>query len=479
MQPINLKKTIFFLITALPLLASANISTPDSILKSVKFRFGLDGGYYYYEVQDKTVLLPALLQLRRANQSNLKSLWGLNTVNNIPTLTDNPLQHGAGFLTFNAACEMGKKFDILASITGEHRGTSYGVYNTANMIVFPQFRFRYHDTLPVQRQKISITASIGNFNNIRTDEGLTYYNIDIQALVVKIGYRNFTYEHLHVADLVYSIGTNIDDAVSHYVYYHTNATGSGSYWRFGVGYDINDQVYGPVYLYLKNFYNLSAAKIIDSTARVYMQLGHLDGSSLVKANTFAFLAGMEKRISNRNFKLYGRVEFRYYGNDFKSGFYNSNVYYRSLNSGIFPNGYGNTIGTNLYPMKNYERPFSQFAVFTEQRLNPYSVYGATLYLNAAYRVYNELFFELDADINYIGWFLPQNNIEDDVNKSASFTFPFFKAGFYFEPAKNLKLFAGITNKAMNLDNTYQTFYLLKSPCIYFELIKTVDGFLER
>jgi len=492
----NCKKAIFlrFLIFLGGLnICNCKAGKIDSFFKHNVLKFGVEGGYYYYDfVKDNVVLLPLPLSQRRYKQfvssylgrQSLQGLWGLaQNSNQQNLLTDNPLIHGAGFLTLHFSDVVSEKFDILGSLTAEQRGTSYGVFNTANRIVFPQFRLRYHDTFNIAKNKLSVTGSVGNYNNIRTDEGLIYYNIDAEGIYFKLSYLGFTYEHMHIADLLYSYGLNIDDGVTNSLYFTTKKSKRGETWRFGAGYDLNDQIYSPMQVQYqqkvyRNFYTLYAAWMPDTVTRIYLQTGILEGGRLDDMYSNALVAGVKKMLKHKNFNISGHAEIRYYGSNFKYNFWDQVVYYRSINPTVFPGNYGNSIGPNLYPLRNYERPFSQFAVFTEPAFNSYSIAGATLYLDGEVCVYKYLFFSMNLDANYMTWF--SSNIHlSDILKMASYTYPFYKTGFFIKPAKGVKIFAGLTNRGMNLDNTYQTLYLMRSPYYYFELTKTIDGFLER
>jgi len=486
MKIIKITCLCLFAFTLLHYSGSAQNKFADSIFKNNKLKLDLEAGYYYYHpIITNDILLPSILSIRRPLQPDIQDQWYLNKVpGKAYQLSDNPLDHAAGYVTLHLCDYVSKNVDILASITGELRGTSYGVYNTGNTIVYPQFRLGYHDTFAVFNRKLAVTVSGGNYNNIRIDEGLTYYNIDAEALFIKVSYAGFTFEHMHIADLLESIGLNIDDGVTHSLYYTTSKGVKGEIWKFGIGYDINDQIYGPNNQYFpedthdRNFYNVYAALIPDSSSRVYIQVSNLQGGQIDAANTNAFVLGAKKTLSRKNMKISYRAEIRYYGSYFKDNFWNDQVYYRSLTPNIYPQNYANTIGPNLYPLRNYERPFSQFAAFTEEQFNPYSIAGASLYLDGDFRIYKQIFFKVNLDINYMTWFSPNSRL-NDIPNSASFTYPFYKTGILIQPAKNINVFLGITNKGMNLDNTYQTFYLLKDPYFYFEVTKTVQGFLER
>jgi len=476
--------------------ASAQNKFLDSIFKNNKLTADIEAGYFYYEpTGSDVILLPYILSLRRPLQQNTRAFWGLYpNSRNQNELSDNPLIHGAGYVTLHLCDYIGQNFDILASMTGELRGTSYGVYNTGNTIVYPQLRLRYHDSFDVFKRKLGLMISVGNYNNILIDEGLEFYNIDAEALYYVLSYDGFTFEHFHIADLLYSVGLNIDDAVANSFYYTTHKGRHGEIWRFGIGYDVNDIVYGGYapsgtsiqVLYnsakeYRNFYDMYAALIPDSSSRIYAQFSNLNGDALMIARTNAMVLGAKKETHSKDFNIFCKGEIRYYGSTFKSNFNEDVVYYRNTTTGAVATtgpAYGNSIGPNLYPLRNYQAPFSQFAVFTEEQFIPYSVGGATLYLDGELRIYKKLFFKANLDINYMTWFSP-NATASQITNSASFTYPFYTIGIDFQPAKNIHMFAGVTNKGMNLDNTYQTFYLLRDPYVFFSVTKTVKGFLER
>src|SRR5580704_11673277 len=104
----RLKKSglIAFLLTVLIAPVNAQKNFADSLFKINKLSLGVEGGFYYYSPSNgDVVLLPDILSQRRKNQ-DAQAAWGLyENANHQNELTDNPLIHGAGYLTLHAKDE--------------------------------------------------------------------------------------------------------------------------------------------------------------------------------------------------------------------------------------------------------------------------------------------------------------------------------------------------------------------------------------
>jgi hypothetical protein len=127
------------------------------------------------------------------------------------------------------------------------------------------------------------------------------------------------------------------------------------------------------------------------------------------------------------------------------------VHYRNTRQGSF----GNYIGDQFYPLKLYNRPFSQWAAFTEYHKRFLNV--LTWQCTLLYRLHEELFLITEFDLNTI-W----------AEAEKTFTYPFFNFGFAGELSVNTYLIFSITNKTINLDKHYPTCYLLKYPVFQLE-----------
>ena len=154
----------------------------------------------------------------------------------------------------------------------------------------------------------------------------------------------------------------------------------------------------------------------------------------------AFLAGVSYGLNASCISLNAHAEYRYYGALFNSGFYE-------------PGGISGkySLGSKfLYPIELYDRPFSQWAVFTDyQGLN---VSGLTFYADLKVPIYSGLFFKGLLDLNQIR-----------AQGQTPFVYPFYVWGFGWQPFAGVSLLYSFTNRTMNLDRSYPTLYLYKSP----------------
>jgi hypothetical protein len=124
--------------------------------------------------------------------------------------------------------------------------------------------------------------------------------------------------------------------------------------------------------------------------------------------------------------------------------------------------YANSIGRYLYPLRKYETPFSQWAVFTDYV--GYDMYGINLRSTMRYQFNPKLSTGLDLDFNYLGGYKREEYYQPpELSRKASFLYPFFEASLSYHPASNCTIAAVLGNKAMNLDFNYPTHYLLTHP----------------
>jgi hypothetical protein len=78
--------------------------------------------------------------------------------------------------------------------------------------------------------------------------------------------------------------------------------------------------------------------------------------------------------------------------------------------------------------------------------------GAALQLRAKYHFYKGLTLRAFLDLNYIK---PERN--------DGFLYPFYDIGLGWEPVKDVSMMISLTNRAMNLDKSYPTYYLYRTP----------------
>jgi len=172
-------------------------------------------------------------------------------------------------------------------------------------------------------------------------------------------------------------------------------------------------------------------------------------------NQIAFVIGLKTKHETKKVIWTDVTEFRYYGKSFNARHFVNNVLYRELLSSRPL--YANTIGEYLYPLRKFETPFGQWAVFTEyQGSNVTSVSSSGL---VSYQFSKKIAADLDYDLNLI------MATKDTAypNAKIDFFYPFFSFGIYYKPIRKFKAGLLVTNKGMNLDISYPTFYLYRRP----------------
>ena len=179
----------------------------------------------------------------------------------------------------------------------------------------------------------------------------------------------------------------------------------------------------------------------------------------------AFVAGAEYHFTHKRFSSFATAEARYYGSSLNFSCFGKGLLYRDSSAGLV----ANTVGDYLYPLRKYETPFSQWGVFAQYFTC--DVIGLTLRGNMAYTTSSKTEASLDYDLNFIS--ATENKSYNSRDEKSSFLYGFFTAAFYHKPVPGLKGGFIITNKGMNLNKSYPTFYLFTMPYIGFRIFKSV------
>ena len=345
---------------------------------SDRIDFHLSAAHYYQGTgSDEEIRMPDYLATRRAGEFAVRNRWGLRR----NTITDNPLYHGAGYFDLAADVHPIDGAALHAELVAEGRGWSYGVNDTRNLIAFPRYRISLDTSLTVCGEKFGISLIAGDMLNVRFDEGLTIYNMNIQGSIIGLRWRSLRYYFRKAGDMFAGIGLNVDDAdLATVALEDVPLFGD---WQGGIS--VGDFYYPQVPGYSQFFSSTSLAtprsRLIASVGLEesgYSVAGYLADSALglrlyaqgaLRSSTSgdypisrsAFVGGVHSLGTVGGLQWDGRLEYRYYGGLFNSGFKNSGVYYRDTSRDT----YANSIGSHLYSMTQWENPFSQWAVFTE------------------------------------------------------------------------------------------------------------------
>ncbi len=186
------------LVAALVVCACGSLLAQDTLPKfSLKdFSFELKGGLVYQGIPWGSVIVPQYL---REQNPATPSYAG-----------DEPLIHGSAFLDAGAGFRM-NGFFLHAQLIAEHRGQSKGVYNMRAIDVYPKFLAGIDTSFPVLGHRLGFAVSAGNYDDIRLQQGLTMYNLDIQGSRWSLAIDRLCFTYQKLADLQYWIDLNQND----------------------------------------------------------------------------------------------------------------------------------------------------------------------------------------------------------------------------------------------------------------------------
>lgn len=212
-----------------------------------------------------------------------------------------------------------------------------------------------------------------------------------------------------------------------------------------LGFVVNHYFSDKLGLFVIGDYFLNAPTIINTK--------YSNGALLIKANYETNSLNSKLLISPR-FRFYG-INYRYL--NYQSKFYNYTYRYRNDRSPIYP-------GEIRYPLKNYFRPVSQFAFYSEYQ-NVYDIFSLELYLDWDYKIHNKLHHRLNTEII---------SVHRMTSKYGNYyTYLYYTSYLYYNIFKGFNAGLYISNKQINRDVQYQTFYQMKYPFFGFHF--TYDG----
>jgi hypothetical protein len=374
-------------------------------------------------------------------------------------LTDNPLIHGALF-THATLSARSRGLTLRSRLIMEHRGTSYGTYATRDIAVVPTFFASVDTSLVVGGRRLWIDLEGGNYDDRTLYEGLTVYNIDVQGyhFHVKGGHLKLSLDH--ISDLGVGIGLNIDDEADYAVSLEEVQLGGRLSLDASVGYVEYIGSFDAVNALPEDGMNVSAGIEWRNVARLYGQVGvrSAGGPSFGGIERTGDLVGLSYRgAPTRRLALGLTGEYRYYGRYFNEGHSSdgSCFLYRGYE------GYGtcarwNFVGPQLYPIHVFDRPFSQWALYTDYEGRDVASFIGRA--DARYELPGGFMLACDLDFNYI-----------DVSNEEPFLYPFYTLGCGWSPVEGTTIAVSHTNRAMNLDKQYPTLYLTRDGTIMFTL----------
>jgi len=434
-----------------------------------QFRFNLSMGFCYQAAlmggdNRARYLRPGYLAVRRALEPDVANQWGLAGNQNV---TDNPQGHAPTYAELQAQYRPAQGLELYASFTADHRGFSFGPYNTYALVFFPRYYADYRRHFAIGKSDTSTAAAdwyvrvkVGTFQEAELYERLTVYNLDYQAIAGEIRWRHWGLAASNIGDMWNMVGLNINGIVDYHALMLGLPLGAGDNpWKLDVRAGLSNYI-------LEDFQarprvvNLSAAVYPHDSLRLYGQFSYRTGTpDSVTAPNWAAVLGVHHRYKHPRWQLETRAELRYYGGGFNHALNDeTRVHYRRTDRGTL----GNYIGDQLYPLSFFGRPFSQWNVFTEYTTVQY-VAGASAYAHLRYQIKG-------------GWHLLATL---DVNALAAqgqplFVYPLYHVGVAYMPLPDTYMSVGLTNRTMNLDKHYTTYYALQYPAFQIELSRRID-----
>lgn len=422
--------------------------------------FRLSGGFIHqnYDVDNPPkIRLPGYLEEERYNSK----MAGYYSLLRKDILTDNPLVHGAAYADMVLSAR-NAGFGLSCELITEHRGASYGTYAMSDIAIVPKYFVSIDTSFTIANQLFFAGVEAGNYDDHRLYEGLTIYNIDVQAYHLYLKWKNLKLGLSNIGDMGVGTGLNINDHLDYTVslegleiFETLKIDASAGYFDYRKNKGYESGLPG-------NGMNLSIGIGWRETARLYSQVGirNINDSSYGGIKRCGSLIGCAARGRLDMFDFDLTAEYRYYGRYFNLDLKDSGgcFFYRGYD------GYGNgcsswnTVGEQLYPLNMFFRPFSQWAVYTDYQGR--DVQSFIFRAEASYELPGNCEMICNLDFNYI-----------DASNEDSFIYPFYDVGFGWAPVNGISITLRHTNRAMNLDRHYPTLYLLQKSI----LMTTVEG----
>lgn len=417
------------------------------------WRFDITGGALFQQSLSRgtpAYRAPDYLQLRRPTEPELANLWGLRN-NNL--VTDSPPGHGPMYIRPHVWYNPVPSLELYASLAIDHRGASWGPYNTDNIAFIPRFHARYNDWIKFQRgDSILVFGKIGYFEDYRLSEGLTLYNVDVQGLQLGFQKGHFVFTTSRIGDLIRGYGLGIDGMTD----YQLMLNGLNTFqWKMDLTVGLQNMIGFPETGGDQRIITFGNA-LYKSTTRIYYEFGYRP-TEFSAARNVAVVVGTSGKRNINKLSFEWRAEYRYYGGGFNYQFCNEvATHFRDTERAAG----SNFIGDSVYPMSFFGRPFSQWAVFTEY--DKAWVQGTTLFGSVSREIGKRFRLFSDFDLNYIC-----------ANGEKPFFYPFYNAGLKMNIDFRSFVSISMTNRTMNLDKHFTTYYLLDTPAFQFEFKRTL------
>lgn len=404
---------------------------------------------------DKTVRLPEPIETIRRLPS-VSSYDG--------TYGNYPQWHFSMFAGLATETKLADGYHFRFNLIGEDRAGSYGVLKQDNVVIFPQISASISDTLSLEGEQLIFGLEIGDMVEFTHRQGLSIYNVDVQGAVASAAFRKLKYSFTSVTDLSQHVGLRVGEVYGHDLALTDLSISSSYEMSLGIAVDI---IPGALYIasqsvphaFIEFKHRKRPIAFFGEWGYRYYTDNQFFGIPVDPPALQEKLAGLigvsvEGKVTKL---LKHRQKFlvRYYGNVYNRDRRGAGVKYRSGTS---------FVGRYLYPLRNAYRPFDQWAVYTE--------YGNANVGALVWDSRNKLTLHkkllLMANMETVAIMAENQN---------PFVYYLYEVGLVFEPTTGVEALVYLTNKVMNLDVHYQTFYQSNNPLFSFGLRKRLTGYL--
>ena len=355
------------------------------------------------------------------------------------TLSDNPFNHLAvyGIPTLNAL--INDKYEFKLGLLLEERGYSFGNFTRNNLIVLPYIYLSIDDSLKIFGKQLNFQLVGGDMWDEDVSDKIRLYNIDYQGVNAKIGYGNIWLGFLVVADLINSIGLNLGEIHRFSIEYKKEN------YRYQLSLNNNIQAVSPSIddISFSNFFTTRINNI-----QLLSQFDYKINSAI--GNGIAAMTTLNYSRSNLSIAN----TFRYFNSKYNVGSKNTNVNYISRQE-------------QLYPLKNYNRNISQWALFTNYQNSSLLNYEIVLDYVMDFSDRVNLNTKIDGNLIY------------DLTNDDIILFPAYDLTVNLHFFSKFKFQIGFTNKHMELFNYFQSSSLSMVPFVKYGFTLDLESINEQ
>jgi len=382
-----------------------------------------------------------------------------------------PFQHNALYFSVGTHLTYKDKYSLYFRSYFEQSNWSFGNHNSWIGRVFPVFLLSMSDSIFLKKGSGLWTFDMGDlYNSNESSFGLRAYNIDIQGVNASLHFQDYYTSVLYVADMAQSIGLRMDEYLRVKLGRRLKMSKDRK-WQY-VDYSITSDFSRNVInrVVANNFkYIVSLGFDIDMRIREEINVSVIGdyminpvqiSSNEISNSALLVKASYTKSYSKSSLEI--QPSFRFYGINYRALNYENSYFDYKYRYRYERNPYSD--GSFYYPYKNYFRPVSQYALYSEYQ-NVMDVYSLELFSEWDWNMSGKLHSLINIELLSI--------FRDSQLYGKNYTYFFYKYYLYFELFKSFKLGLYVSNKQMNRDVQYQTFYQMKYPFFGFHF--TYDG----